>query len=68
MEKEVCPKCGSKNVLKIMYGLPCGDAFEGAKREEYVRGGCCVMEENRRCKDCRTEFVLNGGTFAELGW
>jgi len=68
MEKEVCPKCGSKNVLKIMYGLPRLEAFEAAERGEYVLGGCCVMAENRRCKDCRTEFIYDGGTFAELGW
>ena len=68
MKKAVCPKCGSENVVKIMYGLPISEAFEAVERGKYVLGGCCVMEENRECRDCKTWFVYNGGTFVEDGY
>lgn len=37
-----CPRCGERNPLRIVYGLPSGAAFEAAERGEFALGGCVV--------------------------
>jgi hypothetical protein len=54
---EKCPKCGSTKVVPILYGL-----FEVLDPEfkpwrDFVRGGCCISEENRYCLECETSFI-----------
>ena len=52
--KPICPKCGSTNVVSIVYGLPMPELFEKAERGEVMLGGCCVSADNptQHCKDC----------------
>ena len=49
-----CPKCGSKNVKSIFYGMP---ANEEEVMKRYVIGGCIVSEDDAPwiCTDCNTE-------------
>ena len=52
-----CPKCGSKKVASILYGLPMFD--EEPKRRinavEIVLGGCCISGDDPLwyCNACR---------------
>lgn len=50
-----CPKCGSHEVVKIIYGLPGPELVEKSERGEVLLGGCIVKEDNpdRACKSCR---------------
>ena len=64
LEKTVCPKCGSKNVAKILYGYP---AFnEKLKKQldngEIVLGGCVIFDEDPKyhCNDCKEDFGIIG--------
>lgn len=55
MEGQTCPKCGSKKIARILYGLP--DFIKIKKEVEegsIVLGGCCVLPWNpsHRCRDC----------------
>jgi len=53
-----CPKCGSKKVVRIIYGLPSRETFEEAKEGKIILGGCCVSynSPNFHCKDCKYEW------------
>lgn len=55
-----CPKCKSKNVAKILYGLvELDDKLEKDMRDGKVfLGGCCIFEDNPKyhCNDCEEEF------------
>lgn len=53
-----CPKCGSSNVLDIMYGMPTMEVFEMYERGEIKLGGCCVTGEDPQyyCRDCENEW------------
>lgn len=53
----VCPKCGSHDVKRIMYGLP----IEGHKwRDDEISGGCIFSEEEWHCGDCHWEWGTVG--------
>lgn len=56
-QKIDCPRCGSTNVLEIVYGLPQDPSAEGAeaaRREGVVFGGCCIGPDSptHECADC----------------
>ena len=53
-----CPKCSSKNVIPIVYGLPSPELFEKAEAGKVKLGGCCVGENDPEiyCKDCEYEW------------
>ena len=36
---KACPKCGNKNGLKILYGMPVHEDFERAEKGEIWLGG-----------------------------
>lgn len=50
----ICPKCGSKNVKVIMYGLP----SPGTSSKNVVSGGCCIDDDSPKwhCGRCRHEW------------
>ncbi|WPX08760.1 hypothetical protein [Anaerocellum danielii] len=54
----ICPKCGSKNVLEILYGYPDYKAFEEAEKGNIILGGCCISDNSPdfHCKDCNYEW------------
>ena len=51
--KRVCPKCGSENVIPIVYGL-----FAEPLPYEVIYGGCAVTNDSREwhCSDCGNEW------------
>ena len=53
-----CLKCGSLNAIKILYGMPTGEAFLLAKEGKIKLGGCCINESNPEyyCKNCEHEW------------
>src|SRR5690554_2209688 len=53
-----CPKCGSLNVIKIMYGMPTNEAFLMAEEGKIKLGGCCITDSDPEyfCKDCENEW------------
>ena len=55
-----CPKCGSKNSVKIVYGMPSYELFQEAEVGKVKLGGCVIIEDNPEyfCKDCEHEWNL----------
>ena len=53
-----CPKCGSKNAIPIVYGLPALELLEKAEAGKVKLGGCCIEESSPEffCKDCNSEW------------
>ena len=56
MAKPTCPRCNSKNQVKILYGLPRFDEEMEKDIDEgkIVLGGCSIDWDSPiwRCKDC----------------
>lgn len=56
----VCPTCGSKRVLEIVYGLPNEKLLEDAKKGKVRLGGCMVPSDNPPqylCEKCNQEWT-----------
>jgi len=53
-----CPKCGSHEIVPIMYGYPMPEAMAAANEGKIKLGGCLVGERDpqKHCKACGTEF------------
>lgn len=53
-----CPKCGSKNSVKIVYGMPSYELFQEAEIRKVKLGGCCIMIGGPEyfCKECEHEW------------
>jgi hypothetical protein len=53
-----CPKCESKNTVKILYGMPNHEAIQKAELGEIKLGGCCVIVGGPEyyCNDCEHEW------------
>ncbi len=53
-----CPKCKSKKVLPIVYGLPDKNLAREAEQGKVVLGGCCIGDDDPRwsCGDCGNEW------------
>jgi len=53
-----CPECGSKNSVKIVYGMPSFKLFQEAEAGKVKLGGCCIIEggPEYHCKDCNNEW------------
>lgn len=43
---KICPNCGSRNVVKIVYGYPPYEMFLKEERGEIKLGGCCISDLN----------------------
>jgi len=56
--KEICPKCGSKNVVKILYGFPTAEAGKQERKGKIKLGGGCIGDHDpsHYCKDCQHKF------------
>ena len=60
----VCPRCGSREIAKIQYGMPAFseqlEADLAARR--VVTGGCMVWPDqpDRSCTACGLEFRADG--------
>ena len=53
-----CPKCGSKNTVKIVYGYPSYKTFQKYEAGKIRLGGCCVVDGSPEyfCRDCENEW------------
>jgi len=53
-----CPKCGSKNSAKIVYGLPDYQLYERFQAGKIMLGGCLVFGDNAEyfCRDCENKW------------
>lgn len=56
--RPVCPKCGSKEVVRIVYGLPSPELMEEANRGKVALGGCCISGNDPQwhCNGCEHEW------------
>lgn len=53
-----CPKCGSKNIIPILYGYPNYEAVKSAKEGKIKLGGCIVdfHANDKYCNNCGYEW------------
>ena len=51
-----CPRCRSRNVVRISYGYPAEETLECAKRGEIVLGGCTLRDPMWYCRTCEYEW------------
>lgn len=58
IKKIICPKCQSKNVVRIVYGYPMPSVMRRAEKGLVELGGCCVTgnDPTHHCKDCKKNF------------
>jgi hypothetical protein len=56
--KRGCPRCGSLDVVPILYGYPGPEMMDMANKREIELGGCCVTDRDPRkhCKACGEVF------------
>ena len=59
-----CPKCQSKKVVPIVYGMPSMEAGKEAEAGKYVLGGCCISDKSPKwhCLNCEHEL----GTYMDI--
>lgn len=64
-----CPRCGSKNSVKIIYGMPSYELFQEAEVGKVKLGGCCITEGASEyfCKDCEHEWNRGDAIDAAYG-
>jgi hypothetical protein len=60
-KKPDCPRCGSSDVLRIVYGLPADASSAGIaaeRREGTTSGGCCIATDSptHECADCEHQW------------
>ena len=53
-----CPKCGSLDVVPILYGEPMPEAMDDAEKGLIALGGCCVSNDDpqKHCNACGEDF------------
>ena len=54
-----CPKCDSRNIVPIIYGMPDWELQEEYNKGKVELGGCVINEEprDRHCKDCEHQWM-----------
>lgn len=59
ISKHKCPACGSKDIIKILYGMPSYEAHLASEKGELMLGGCCISDinPNKHCKSCGKDFA-----------
>lgn len=55
-----CPKCNSRNSVRIVYGMPSYELFKEAEAGEIKLGGCSIMEGSPEyfCKECEHKWNM----------
>ena len=53
-----CPKCDSRDIAPILYGMPSFGMQDQEMRGEIYRGGCCMEIDapDRHCNDCEHQW------------
>jgi len=66
LEKQICPECGERRVVEILYGMPTSDAFEDAERGDFILGGCVIIgnDPSRGCTSCGWRGEVPGSSQA----
>lgn len=56
--EQVCPKCGARRALVIVYGLPSPGLLKAAERKEVALGSCVISDRDPewRCAACGAEW------------
>ncbi len=66
-----CPRCGSKNTAKILYGLPSlsDKLIKQLEDKEVVLGGCAVSLDNPKyhCNSCNKDFGTSPVLYSKHG-
>ena len=54
-----CPKCNSRNIVPIIYGMPGMEAREEELQGKIHLGGCCIAEDDpdSYCNDCEHQWM-----------
>jgi ribosomal protein L40E len=54
LDLPACPRCGARDVVPVVYGLPAPEATAAEDRGELVLGGCLVGDEDAElvCRQC----------------
>lgn len=57
-DNNICPKCGSKDILDIVYGMPSYYLFKEAEENKVVLGGCVIgfNDPEFHCNNCGFEW------------
>ena len=60
-EIKICPKCGEKELVEVLYGLPTEEAFEASLKGLIKLEGCCLPEgyngeDIYYCNNCRCKI------------
>lgn len=60
-----CPKCHSKNVRPLFWGMPTYEAYSSGK---FYIGGCCIPEDifDYGCLDCDHLWYLDGFNASDI--
>lgn len=63
----ICPVCGTNNVIEIIYGDPTEEAIKEYEKGNIELGGCMFEgdEPNLKCKNCGATWEERGFTFKE---
>jgi ribosomal protein L40E len=58
----VCPKCGARSAVQILYGLPDAEAGRAAEAGDVVLGGCVVRigMPDTHCRNCGYDWLAAG--------
>lgn len=58
MANKKCPRCGSRELLEVIYGSPTHELFLQAEAGKVKLGGCCIEDgsPDHHCKDCGNEW------------
>jgi len=61
-EKPKCPRCGSPDVLPIVYGFPGQEMMEAANSGKIRLGGCCISADMpmQQCSLCGSKWNSGG--------
>ena len=61
-----CPRCHSRDIRCLVYGLPAAELSEEEK-EHYELGGCMVRKEEWHCAACGHDWPEHAGVILDPG-
>jgi hypothetical protein len=64
-----CPRCGSTDAVRVLYGYPSSEMAEAERRGEVVLGGCMIWPESPdyECRDCGSPLPWVAADDEDLG-
>ena len=62
-DKIKCPKCGSTNIAKYLFGLLAysEELMKKIEKKEIILGGCLIddIDPTHHCNDCNYDFIID---------